>query len=123
MWRSKTGSSGKLTFEVHYDLLWNAAYQHNLHKATKQPLRKAFISHQNDPSDDLEYNRNLPKVEFIGLVVAMSATKCNYNCVTNFMEPICILCNLVFSDVKTYQNTSKSHLYIDLTSQSPLSHA
>ena len=30
-------------------------------------------------------NRNLPKVEFLGLVVAMSATKCDLNCVTTFM--------------------------------------
>ena len=66
-------------------------------------------------------NRNLPKVQFLGLVVAMSATKCDLNCVTNFMQPICILCNFVFSDVETCQNTSKSHLFIDLTSQAPLS--
>ena len=38
-----------------------------------------------------------------------------------FMQPICILCNFVFSDVKTCQNTSKSHVIIDLTSQAPLS--
>ena len=54
--RSKTGSPGKFTFEVYYDLLWNAAYQHDLNKATKQTQRKAFISHQNDPCDDLEYD-------------------------------------------------------------------
>ena len=57
VWRSKTGSTGKFTFEVYYDLLWNAAYQHDLKKATKQTQRKAFISHQNDPCDDLEYDR------------------------------------------------------------------
>ena len=34
VWRSKTGSTGKFTFEA--DLLWNAAYQHDLNKATKQ---------------------------------------------------------------------------------------
>ena len=33
---SKTGSTGKFTSEVYYDLLWNAAYQHGLNKATKQ---------------------------------------------------------------------------------------
>ena len=36
VWRSKTGSTGKFTFEAYYDLLWNAAYQHDLNKATKQ---------------------------------------------------------------------------------------
>ena len=58
LWRSKTGSTGKLTLEVYYDLLWSAVYQHDLNKATKQPQRKAFISHQNDPSDDLEYDHD-----------------------------------------------------------------
>ena len=43
VWRSKTGSTGKFTFQVYYDLLWNAAYQHDLNKATKQTQRKAFI--------------------------------------------------------------------------------
>ena len=56
MWRLKTGSTGKFTFEVYYDLLWNAAYEHDLNKATKHLQRTAFISHQNDPSDDLEYD-------------------------------------------------------------------
>ena len=56
MWRSKTGSTGKFTFEVYYDLLWNAAYQHDLNKATKQTKRKVFISHQNDPCDDCEHD-------------------------------------------------------------------
>ena len=55
VWRSKTGSTGKFTFEVYYDLLWNAAYHHDLYKATKQMQRKAFISHQNDPCDDFEH--------------------------------------------------------------------
>ena len=55
MWRSKIGSTGKFTFEI-YDLLWNAAYQHDLNKATKQPQGKAFISHQNDPYDDFEHD-------------------------------------------------------------------
>ena len=58
VWRSQAGSTGKLTFEVYYDLLWNAAYHHDLNKATKQPQRKAFISHHNDPSDDLEYDHD-----------------------------------------------------------------
>ena len=56
MWRSKTGSPGKFTFEVYYDLVWNTAYQHNLNKATRQTQRKAFISHQNDPCDDFEHD-------------------------------------------------------------------
>ena len=56
VWRSKTGSTGEFTFEFYYDLLWNAVYQHDLNKATKQTQRKAFISHQNDPCDDLEYD-------------------------------------------------------------------
>ena len=56
VWGSKTGSTGKFTFEVYYDLLWNAAYQHDLNKATKQTQRKTFISHQNDPCDDFEHD-------------------------------------------------------------------
>ena len=56
VWRSKTGSTEKFTFEVYYNLLWNAAYQHDLNKATKQTGRKAFISHQNDPCDDFEHD-------------------------------------------------------------------
>ena len=55
VWRSITGSTGKFTFEVYYDLLWNAAYQHDLNKATKQTQRKAFTSHQNDLCDDFEH--------------------------------------------------------------------
>ena len=42
-------------FEVYYDLLWDAAYQYDLNKVTKQPQRKAFISHQDDPSDGFEH--------------------------------------------------------------------
>ena len=56
VWRSKTGSTGKFTFEVYYDLLWNASYQHDLNKATKQTQRKAFISHHNDPCDNFEHH-------------------------------------------------------------------
>ena len=55
VWRSKTGSTGHFTFEVYYDLLWDAAYQYELNKATKQPQRKAFISHKGDPSDGFEH--------------------------------------------------------------------
>ena len=36
MWRSKTGSTGKFTFEVYYDLLWNTAYQHDLNKTNAE---------------------------------------------------------------------------------------
>ena len=58
VWRSETGSTGKFNFEVYYDLLllWNAAYQHDLNKATKQSQRKAFISHKNYPCGDFEPN-------------------------------------------------------------------
>ena len=51
-----TGSTGKFTVEVYYDLLWNAAYQCDLDKTTRQTQRKAFISHQNDPCDDFEHD-------------------------------------------------------------------
>ena len=57
------------------------------------------------------------------LVVVMSATKCDENCATKFMQPICMLHNFVFSDIIPHQNISKSCLFIDLTSQAPLSHA
>ena len=54
----------------------------------------------------------------------MSATKCDSNCVTNLMQPIYILCNFMFSDVISCQNTSKLHLFIDLTCHMPImSHA
>ena len=46
VWRTKTGS---LPFEVYYDMLWNAAYQHDLNNSAGQKQRKAFISHQVDP--------------------------------------------------------------------------
>ena len=55
VWRSKTGSTGKITIEVYYQLLWEAAYQYDLHKHTKQPPRKAFISHQDDQNDVFEH--------------------------------------------------------------------
>ena len=55
VWRSKTGSTGKISFEVYYHLLWETAYQYDLHKNTKQPPRKAFISHQDDQNDVFEH--------------------------------------------------------------------
>ena len=51
VWRSKTGSTGQFTFEVYYGLLWDAAYEYDINKATKKPQRKTFISHQDDSSD------------------------------------------------------------------------
>ena len=39
---------GKLTFEVYYDLLWNAAYQHDLNKAAGQN-RGRLSSHMTIP--------------------------------------------------------------------------
>ena len=56
VWRSKTGSTGKFTFEVYLDLLWNAAYQHDLNNAAGQKQRKAFISHQLDLFDESEHD-------------------------------------------------------------------
>ena len=56
MWRSKTGSTGKFTFEVYYDLLWNAAYQHDLNNTAGQKKRQAFISHQVDSVDESEHD-------------------------------------------------------------------
>ena len=52
VWRFKTGSTGKFTFEVYYDLLWNAAYQHHLNNAAGQNKRQAFISQQVDSFDE-----------------------------------------------------------------------
>ena len=49
-------STGKVTFQVYFDLLWNAADQHDLDKSTKQTQRKAFTCHQNDPCDDFEHD-------------------------------------------------------------------
>ena len=56
MWRSKTGSTGKFTFEVHFDLLWKAAYQHDLNNAAGQKKRQAFISLQVDSFDESEHD-------------------------------------------------------------------
>ena len=50
-----TGSTGKLTFEVYYKLLWNAAYQHGLNKSAGQAQRKASISHQVDHFDQSDH--------------------------------------------------------------------
>ena len=47
VWRSKTGSIEKCIFEVCYDLLLNAAYQHDLNKVTKQPQR--FLTKMTHP--------------------------------------------------------------------------
>ena len=55
VWRSKTGSTGKLTFEVYYDLLQNAAYQNDLNKTVGQKQMKAFISHQVDHFDESDH--------------------------------------------------------------------
>ena len=55
VWRSKTGSTGKLSFEVYYDLLWNAAYHHDLNKSAGQKQRKAFISHHIDNFDEADH--------------------------------------------------------------------
>ena len=44
-----------LLCEVYYDMLWNAAYQHDLNKSAGQKQRKAFISHQVDPLDESEH--------------------------------------------------------------------
>ena len=46
------GSTGKFTFEVYYDLLWNAAYQHDLNNAAGNKKRQAFISQQVDSFDE-----------------------------------------------------------------------
>ena len=46
----------KVYFEVYYDLLWNAAYQHDLNNAAEQKQRKALVSIQNDPFDKNEYD-------------------------------------------------------------------
>ena len=62
MWRSKTSSTEKFTFEVYYDLLWNAAYQHDLNNAAGQKKRQAFISQQVDSfnESDLDPGEDTP---------------------------------------------------------------
>ena len=55
VWRFKTDSTEALTFDTYYNLLWDAAYQYDLHQVKKGPQRKAFFSQQEDISDDDEY--------------------------------------------------------------------
>ena len=55
VWRFKTESTDTLTFETYYNLLWDAAYQYDLHHTKKGPLRKAFLSQQEEFNDDNEY--------------------------------------------------------------------
>ena len=43
VWRSKTGSTGKFTFEVDYDLLWNGTYQHDLNNAAGERKGKILF--------------------------------------------------------------------------------
>ena len=52
VWQSKIGSTGKFTFEVYYDLLWNAAYQHDLKNAAGHKKMQGFISQQVDSFDE-----------------------------------------------------------------------
>ena len=56
VWRSKTGSTGKFTFEVYYDLLWNAAYQHDLNNAAGKKKMQAFISQLVDSFDESDHD-------------------------------------------------------------------
>ena len=55
VWRFKTESTDTLTFETYYNLLWDAAYQYDLHHTKKGPPRKAFLSQQEEFNDDNEY--------------------------------------------------------------------
>ena len=55
VWRFKTESTDTLTFETYYNLLWDAAHQYDLHHTKKGPQRKAFLSQQEDASDEDEY--------------------------------------------------------------------
>ena len=86
MWRSKTGSTGQFTFEVYSALLWEAAYQYDLNKATKQPQRKAFISHQDDPSDGFEHGSENRILQMILLKMNLSHTQ--------FFSPLSMLLHL-----------------------------
>ena len=77
VWRFKTESTDTLTFETYYNLLWDAAYQYDLHHTKKGPQRKAFLSQQEEFNDDNEYaieeeqlftdpnQRNIPHIQFI----------------------------------------------------------
>ena len=55
VWRFKTESTDTLTFETYYNLLWDAAYQYDLHHTKKGPQRKAFLSQQEEFNDENEY--------------------------------------------------------------------
>ena len=55
VWRFKTESTDALTFDTYYNLLWDAAHQYDLHQVKKGPQRKAFLSQQEEISDDDEY--------------------------------------------------------------------
>ena len=55
VWRFKTDPTETLTFETYYNLLWDAAYQYDLHHTKKGPQRKAFISQQEEVNDENEY--------------------------------------------------------------------
>ena len=54
--RSKTGSTGKSTSEVYYDLLWNAVYQHDLNNAAGHKKRQTFVSQQIASFDESDHN-------------------------------------------------------------------
>ena len=55
VWRFKTESTDTLTFETYYNLLWDAAHQYDLHHTKKGPQRKAFLSQQEEVSDEDDY--------------------------------------------------------------------
>ena len=55
VWRYKTDSTDALTFDIYYNLLWDAAHKYDLHQVKKGPQRKAFFSEQEEISDDDEY--------------------------------------------------------------------
>ena len=56
VWRSKSGSTAKFSFEVYYDLLCNASYQHDLDNAAGQKQRQTFISQQVDLFDESDHD-------------------------------------------------------------------
>ena len=62
VWRFKTDSTDALTFDTYYSLLWDAAHQFGLHQVKKRPQRKAFLSQQEEISDDDEYTN--PEEQF-----------------------------------------------------------
>ena len=55
VWRFKTDPTETLTFEIYYNLLWDAAHQYDLHHTKKGPQRKAFISQQEEVNDENDY--------------------------------------------------------------------